>query len=91
MAWLVLSASDHEVLGLNLAGGRIQLMIVRCFISQSFLLSPFHHLDDLNNVERDIKCQTIINFRGLDIVCKCLAKWPFFTRETIFYDFLFAL
>ena len=43
-AWLAPLTSDHEVLGSNPAGGRIQLMTVRCFIVQSISLSLFHRL-----------------------------------------------
>ena len=49
--WLALLTWDHEVLGLNLAGGKIQLMTVKRFISESLSLSPFHHLV-LYKVER---------------------------------------
>ena len=41
MEWLALPTSDLEILGLNSAGGRIQLMTVLRFIAQSLLLSPF--------------------------------------------------
>ena len=37
---LALLSSDHEVLDLNSADWRIQLMTVWCFIAQSLLLSP---------------------------------------------------
>ena len=57
--WLALLTSDLEViLGLNPARSRTQLMTVQHFIAQSFIQS-FHHLDMTNNVERDVKHQTI--------------------------------
>ena len=37
---LVLLTSDHEVLGSTPTRGRIQLMIVQCFIAQSLSLLP---------------------------------------------------
>ena len=43
-AWLAPLTSDHEVPGSNPAGGRIQLMTVRCFIAQNLSLSLFHRL-----------------------------------------------
>ena len=43
--WLVLPASDYDILGSNPTGGGIQLMTVRCFIAQSLSLSSFHRLD----------------------------------------------
>ena len=60
MEWLVLATSYHEVLSLNPTGGRIQFMTVRLHCTVSFIIirpSPGY---DLNNVERDVKHQTII-------------------------------
>ena len=38
------STSEYEVMGLNPAGGGIQLMAVLCFIANSLSLPPFHRL-----------------------------------------------
>ena len=35
-------------------------MTVRCFIAQSFSISPLHHLDMTSGVDRDVKHQIII-------------------------------
>ena len=40
-----LDISNHKVQGSNPAGGKIQLMTVRCFIAQSLSLSLFHCLN----------------------------------------------
>ena len=42
--WLELWTPDHKVQGLNPAGGRIQLMIVRPFVAQNASSSPLHHV-----------------------------------------------
>ena len=42
---LMLPTFDHEVLGSNPPGGRIQLITVRYFIAQNLLLSPFRHIN----------------------------------------------
>ena len=77
--WLALLTSEHEVLGLNTSGGRIQLMTVWCFIARSlfiiiFLLSPY----DLNNIEREVK---------FNIANKCytLQDWSMFTSKGCFF------
>ena len=49
---------DHEVTGLNPAGGGIHLMTVRGCIAHSLSLSSFHRLSMTNNVERDIPYST---------------------------------
>ena len=43
--WLALLTLDLKVPGLNPAGGRIQLMTLRCFIAQSISLLSFHQLN----------------------------------------------
>ena len=59
--WFALPTSDDEVPGSNLAEDGIQLMTVRRFTAQNLSLSPFCLSQyDFNNVERDIKDQTII-------------------------------
>ena len=60
--WLGLLTSYHVVPDSVPVGNGIQLMTVRHIITLSLSLSPFHRLSqyDLNNVERDVKHQTII-------------------------------
>ena len=56
----MLLTSDYKVMGSNLT--RIQLMSLWHFLAQSLLISSSYCLlYDLNNVERDVKCQIIIN------------------------------
>ena len=43
--WLLIPTLDHEVLGSNTAGGRIQLMAIPRFIAKNLSLSLFHCLD----------------------------------------------
>ena len=58
---LALWTLEHEISGLNLAGGGIRFKTVWCFIAQSLLLYITLPLSryDLINVERDIKHEII--------------------------------
>ena len=58
--WLALPTSDHIVPGLNLAGGRIQLMTMACHCTEPVIVILPSSQYDLNNVECDVKHQTII-------------------------------
>ena len=57
--WLVLSSLDQEAPSLNPAGGRSQLdCMVLCCTEPFIIILPLS-LYDLNNIERDLKYQTI--------------------------------
>ena len=55
----MLKTLDQEIPGSNPAGGGIQLMTVRRFIAESFIISRLSSRYDIN-VERNIKHQAII-------------------------------
>ena len=60
--WVAFPTSDHT-------GDRIQLMIVGHFIAQSlFIITLSLYWYDLNNVERDVKYQTIIIFAAFSLI-----------------------
>ena len=58
--WLVVRTSDHKVLGLNPAGGRIQLMTAMLHFTEPIIITFPSSLYDLNNVEKEVKDQPII-------------------------------
>ena len=58
--WVALLTPDIEVPGSSPTRGGFQLITVRRFIAQSFIITFTSSLYGLNNTERDVKHQTII-------------------------------
>ena len=58
--FLAFPTLDHEVLSLNLAGGRIQLMTAWGDCTEPLFITLSGSLYDLNDIEKDVKHQTII-------------------------------
>ena len=76
-AWLALLTAGHEVLCLNPARGRIQLMLVLHFIAQSRSLEPLKHLQttyDLNTVEKDVKYQGLVVQSIVSLISSLVVK-----------------
>ena len=58
--WVNVKCSRHEVLGSNLARGRIHLMTMVLHCTKPFIVTLLSSRYDLNNIARDAKHQTII-------------------------------
>ena len=65
----MLLTSDHEVLCLNPAGGKIQRMTTALHCTEAFIMTLLFSRYDLNNVERDVKHQTIFLFFHDNVCC----------------------